>query len=108
MLPAIADRLSELPPEAFQKQDSGDDAELCAPARLVKHIDHAATLALTDFYRATLPAGSVVLELISSWISHLPQQMTFAEVVSQGLNAKELSANSRLIRRFVQDLMCFI
>ena len=56
-MPAIPNRVSELPPGAFQKEDSRDDAEFYAPARLVTHIDDAATLALTDFYRATLPAG---------------------------------------------------
>ena len=97
-------RLPELPPGAFDKEDSGDDAGFYAPARLVTHIDDAATRALTEFYRTTLPVGGVVLDLMSSWVSHLPPEMAFAEVIGQGMNGEELLANPRLSRSFVQDL----
>ena len=98
------DRLPELPPEAFRKEDGGDDADFYAPARLVTHIDEAATQALTAYYRAILPSGGVLLDLMSSWISHLPPEVSFAEVIGQGMNAAELRANPRLSRSFVQDL----
>ena len=98
------DRLPELPPEAFRKEDGGDDADFYAPARLVTHIDEAATQALTAYYRAILPSGGVLLDLMSSWISHLPPEVSFAEVIGQGMNAAELKANPRLSRNFVQDL----
>ena len=98
------DILSALPPEAFHKKDSSDDGVFYAPARLVTHIDEAATQALTGYYRVTLPAGGVLLDLMSSWISHLPTEMDFAEVIGQGMNAEELSANARLSRSFVQNL----
>ncbi len=98
------DRLPELPPEAFRKQDGSDDRTFYAPARLVTHIDDAATNALTSLYRATLPAGGVVLDLMSSWVSHLPPEVVLAEVIGQGMNTDELSRNPRLSRSFVQDL----
>ncbi len=97
-------RLPELPPDAFLKEDGGDDAAFYAPARLVTHIDEAATLALTAYYRATLPAGGVLLDLMSSWVSHLPPEIAFTEVIGQGMNALELRSNPRLSRSFVQDL----
>ena len=100
----MSDLLPELPPGAFRKDDPGDDAAFYAPPRLVTHIDEAATGALTAFYRATLPPGGVVLDLMSSWVSHLPEEIVFGEVVGQGMNAEELRANPRLTRRFVQDL----
>ncbi len=96
--------LPELPPEAFLKEDAGSDDEFYAPARLVTHIDQAAIEALTSFYRATLPSGGIVLDLMSSWVSHLPPEMRFAEVIGQGMNAEELRANPRLTRGFVQNL----
>ena len=99
-----SDRLPELPPGAFSKADGSDDATFYAPARLVTHIDDAATQALTALYRATLPAGGVLLDLMSSWISHLPPEMAFAEVIGQGMNTEELRTNSRLSRSFVQNL----
>ena len=100
----VSDRLPELPPDAFRKQDQSDDAEFYAPVRLVTHIDEAATQALTAFYRTTLPAGGVLLDLMSSWVSHLPPEVTFAEVIGQGMNAEELKTNPRLTRSFVQNL----
>ena len=100
----MSDRLPELPAGAFLKDDRGDDADFYAPARLVTHIDEAATRALTAYYRANLPAEGVLLDLMSSWVSHLPPEVTFTEVIGQGMNAEELRANPRLSRSFVQDL----
>ena len=100
----MSERLPELPPGAFRKEDPGDDAAFYAPPRLVTHIDDAATRALTAYYRATLPPGGVILDLMSSWVSHLPTDVAFADVIGHGMNLEELEANPRLTRRFVQDL----
>ena len=102
--PPVNKRLPDLPPGAFRKEDEGDDAEFYAPARLVTHIDQAATQALTAYYRASLPAGGVLLDLMSSWVSHLPPEMVFSAVIGQGMNAEELTANPRLSRSFVRNL----
>ena len=99
----MSDDLPELPAGAFAKQDGGDDLAFYAPPRLVSHIDEDAVAALTGFYRAVLPAGRI-LDLMSSWISHLPADRRFDEVVGHGMNATELGANPRLDRWFVQDL----
>ena len=45
-----------------------------------------------------------ILDLMSSWISHLPSETQYAHVVGHGMNAAELAANERLSERFVQDL----
>lgn len=99
-----ADVLPELPAGAFDKQDAGDDLAFYAPSRLVTHIDADAIHALTGFYRAALPTGGRILDLMSSWISHLPDDRDYAEVVGHGMNVDELVANPRLSRWFVQDL----
>jgi hypothetical protein len=96
--------LPELPAHAFTKQDAGDDLAFYGPARLVTHIDEGATAALARCYRALLPEGSRVLDLMSSWVSHLPQDRSYGDVVGHGMNAEELAANPRLTRWFVQDL----
>jgi len=93
-----------LPPGAFDKQDGGDDLAFYAPPRLVTHIDEVAVAALTGFYRDLLPDGARVLDLMSSWVSHLPDDRRYAEVVGHGMNADELAANPRLDRWFVHDL----
>ncbi|MGE5269366.1 MAG: class I SAM-dependent methyltransferase [Thiohalocapsa sp.] len=93
-----------LPPGAFARLDDADDELFYEPARLVTHIDEHAVAALTEFYRQVLPAGGVLFDLMSSWVSHLPPEIDYAEVIGHGMNAEELAANPRLSRRFVQNL----
>jgi hypothetical protein len=93
-----------LPPGAFDKIDSENDEAFYEPPRLVFHIDEAAVAALTAFYRTALPAGGVLLDLMSSWVSHLPPEIDYTEIVGHGMNATELGANPRLSRWFVQNL----
>ena len=94
----------ELPAGSFEKADPAPDTRFYAQARLVTHIDDAAIAAVTALYRDVLPAGGVVLDLMSSWVSHLPESVAYAEVIGHGMNASELAANPRLDRWFVQDL----
>src|SRR5438046_9217674 len=93
-----------LPQGAFAKIDSEEDELFYEPPRLVVHIDDGAIAALTELYRAVLPAGGVLLDLMSSWVSHLPPEIGYAEVIGHGMNAAELAANPRLDRRFIQNL----
>ena len=93
-----------LPPWAFQREDERPDASFYAPARLVTHIDDAAIEAVTQLYRELLPPGGVILDLMSSWVSHLPPEVAYARVVGVGMNVDELSANPRLNAFVVQDL----
>jgi ubiquinone/menaquinone biosynthesis C-methylase UbiE len=93
-----------LPQGAFAKIDAEEDDLFYEPPRLVCHIDEGAIAALTEFYRVALPAGGVLLDLMSSWVSHLPPEIDYAEVIGHGMNATELAANPRLTRWFVQNL----
>ena len=93
-----------LPQGAFAKIDAEEDEIFYEPPRLVCHIDDGAIAALTGFYRIALPAGGVLLDLMSSWVSHLPPEIEYAEVIGHGMNATELAANPRLTRWFVQNL----
>lgn len=98
------DRISGLPPQAFSKADFAPDGMFYAVPRLVTHIDAEAIAAVTALYRRVLPPDRTVLDLMSSWISHLPPERAFAAVIGHGMNADELAANPRLTRRFVRDL----
>jgi len=100
----MADSLPELPPRAFAKADPSPDAAFYAEPRFVTHIDDGAIAAVTGLYRGLFPAGGTVLDLMSSWVSHLPEDVEYAEVIGHGMNAEELAANPRLSRWFVQDL----
>jgi hypothetical protein len=98
------EQLPGLPAEAFAKHDTSPDADFYDFPRLVTHIDDPAIAAVTAIYRAVLPASGTVLDLMSSWVSHLPSDVTYATVVGHGMNAEELAANPVLSRWFVQDL----
>ena len=93
-----------LPARAFEKADPSPDPLFYAEPRFVTHIDDGAIRAVTDIYRRTLPAGGVILDLMSSWVSHLPDEVAFSRVIGHGMNAEELAANPRLDDWFVQDL----
>lgn len=84
--------------------DEQDDALFYAQPRFVQHLDGAFRRRLTDLYRQRLVPGSVVLDLMSSWVSHLPPDVRYREVIGHGLNASELQANPRLNRHWVQNL----
>ena len=100
----VMEQLPGLPEAAFDKADPSPDAEFYAFPRFVTHIDDAAIAAVTRTYRETLPEGGAVLDLMSSWVSHLPDDGTYSSVVGHGMNEEELAANPRLSRWFVQDL----
>jgi Methyltransferase domain len=93
-----------LPQGAFAKLDTEEDELFYEPPRLVCHIDDGAIAALTQFYREVLPPGSVLLDLMSSWVSHLSPEIEYAEIIGHGMNATELAANPRLTRWFIQNL----
>lgn len=95
---------SPLVPEHFRRADESDDALFYEHARLVTHIDDAAIAALTRFYAGLLPEGGAVLDLMSSWVSHLPANVSYSGVTGLGMNGEELDANARLTARVVQNL----
>jgi hypothetical protein len=94
----------EFPGGFFDRQDQDDDARFYAMPRFVVHIDVPTIDALTQVYRELLPAGGAVLDLMSSWVSHLPEEMIFERVAGLGMNAAELQRNPRLTEHVVQDL----
>lgn len=96
--------LAGFPPRAFDKADPSPDPLFYRQPRLVTHIDDDAIGAVTELYRRFLPAGGTVLDLMSSWVSHLPDDVAYARIVGHGMNADELAANPRLDERFVNDL----
>lgn len=93
-----------LQPQFFRRVDETDDSLFYEQPRLVTHIDDQAIEALTAFYGQVLEGKRAVLDLMSSWISHLPDDVQLERVAGLGLNADELSENPRLTERVVQDL----
>ena len=86
------------------KLDRSDDALFYAEPRFVQHLDASFRSRLTSLYGERIPSCAVVLDLMSSWVSHLPEGIAYQEVIGHGLNAEELKANPRLDRHWVQNL----
>ncbi len=87
-----------------RKWDGSDDALFYAEPRFVHHLDASFRQRLTALYRERIPNNAVVLDLMSSWVSHLPDDVVYDSVIGHGLNDRELSANPRLQRHWVQNL----
>jgi SAM-dependent methyltransferase len=93
-----------MPPAAYAREDESSDDDFYGFARKVVHIDEGAIAALGRFYAEVLPADGRLLDLMSSWRSHLPEGFRAAEVVGLGMNAEEMADNPQLTRFVVHDV----
>jgi SAM-dependent methyltransferase len=96
--------VSERPGRAYDRQDERPDGEFYNVPRLVKHIDDRAIHEVTRLYREYLPPGGEVLDLMTSWVSHLPDEVSYARVSGLGMNEEELRNNPRLDDYEIHDL----
>jgi SAM-dependent methyltransferase len=102
---AAADRPTPFAyPGGFARRDEGDDAGYYAQPRLVPHIDRRADAILTGLHARLLAGGGDVLDLMSSWESHLPDGTALRSLTGLGLNADELARNPRLTARVHHDV----
>ncbi|MEZ0609158.1 class I SAM-dependent methyltransferase [Fibrella sp. WM1] len=93
-----------LPPTYFRRYDETDDGQFYQSPRLVVHIDEPAIAATTQLFGELLPPDGAILDLMSSWRSHLPTDATYQRVAGLGMNATELSQNPQLTDYLVQNL----
>lgn len=93
-----------LAPEQRQKLDASNDLLFYDYPRFVTHVDDGFIAQLTALYDELLSPDTRVLDLMSSWVSHLPKEMTFSHVEGHGMNEEELAKNPRLDSYFVQNL----
>ncbi|ABA21599.1 conserved hypothetical protein [Trichormus variabilis ATCC 29413] len=93
-----------LKPDQRLKLDDTDDNLFYAYPRFVTHVDEGFIQQLTDLYRERLQPNTRILDMMSSWVSHLPEEIKFAHVEGHGLNAEELGRNPQLNHYFVQNL----
>lgn len=87
----------------YERDSPGSDPAFYDRPRLVDHLDHAAIAQVERLYARLLPAGGRVLDLMSSWKSHLDAAAP-GQVVGLGLNREELEANPALVERRIHDL----
>jgi SAM-dependent methyltransferase len=94
----------QLPDHMFNRQDDSADEAFYSTPRMVNHIDDATINEITRFYRETLSPEDDLLDLMSSWVSHLPVDVTYRNVTGLGMNLDELNANARLDEALVHNL----
>ena len=94
----------QLQPHERTKLDSSDDKLFYSSPRFVTHVDEGFIQQLKDLYRERLKPNTRIFDMMSSWVSHLPEEMQFAHVEGHGLNAEELARNPQLNHYFVQSL----
>jgi SAM-dependent methyltransferase len=88
--------------DPFARQDASDDASFYATERKVVHLEPGAIEALRAFYATVLAPGAAVLDLMSSWRSHLPDGL--GAVTGLGMSAAEMDDNPQLSSFVVHDL----
>lgn len=90
----------------FARLDSSPDSVFYTDPRFVEHVDEGAVKAMTKYIsEQAVRDGDTVLDLCSSWTSHIDGNVAKAVKVSGlGMNEKELSSNPSLSDWTVRDL----
>ena len=68
------------------------------------HIDEYAVGALASYFGRVLPHDGVILDLMSSWRSHMPEDLPVKKLVGLGLNEVEMADNPQLNQAVVHDI----
>jgi SAM-dependent methyltransferase len=91
-------------PHFFARQDESADTLFYTEPRLVVHIDEYAIAAARAVYLDLLPKGGAILDLMSSWKSHMPPELDWTRLSGLGMNETELRENDQLTDYVVHDL----
>lgn len=90
--------------DPFARDDASGDGGFYTRPRLVNHLDDRAISVLSGMYGQLIHPASNVLDLMSSWKSHLPVELELDSLTGLGMNRIELEANPRLTARVLHDL----
>ena len=91
-------------PSNYRRLDEADDEHFYSVPRLVIHVDENAACALTSYFEKSLPVDGDIIDLMSSFRSHLPKDSNYNSVVGLGMNQEELRNNYSLTDFVTQDL----
>jgi len=93
-----------LQPHQRHKLDDTEDTLFYSSPRFVTHVDNNFINQLMELYRQELRPNTKILDLMSSWVSHLPPEIKFNHVEGHGMNEAELKKNEKLDHYFLQNL----
>jgi SAM-dependent methyltransferase len=88
----------------FRRLDESEDELFYRTPRFLVHIDDGAIAKVREIYASMLPADATILDLMSSWRSHLPESIHPAKVVGLGLNHAEMADNPALSEIVVHNV----
>lgn len=90
-------------PGYFRRRDETEDSAFYNTPRFVGHIDKQADELLQREHETEIEPESAVLDLMSSYESHLPLDRSL-DVTGLGMNSEEMASNPALSRHVVHDL----
>lgn len=90
--------------KAFCRTDETEDAGFYESPRLVQHLDQRAIESISAIYSRFVTPEMHVLDLMSSWQSHIDESTGFQKMTGLGMNEDELAKNDRLTDYLVHDL----
>ena len=90
--------------ENFRRADERPDSQFYQQRRLVHHLDRLAREEIGARYAQLIPDGARVLDLMGSWVSHLPRGTRLSSLTVLGLNEEELRCNTQATQFLVHDL----
>lgn len=88
----------------FKRTNEDNDSIFYQSERMVNHLDTTAINQVKDIYSQNLFSGMKILDLMSSWTSHIPANIKNCHITGLGLNKKELQANKQLSEIILHDL----
>ncbi len=88
----------------FRRDDESDDAVFYRVPRLVTHIDDEAVGVIRAIYGSHVRSGMRVLDLMSSFRSHIPEDVRLQALEGLGLNGEEMEKNPQLTGFVIHDL----
>lgn len=90
-------------PETYLREDESDDTIFYKQPRLTTHIDAKCHENLMMLYEKLLPKEGKILDLMSGYQSHIPENNN-SFVVGLGLNEEEMRLNPRLNDFILKDI----
>jgi hypothetical protein len=89
---------------AFDREDNVEDHLFYQQPRFVNHLDDTAIETVSRIYGSLMKPGVDVLDLMSSWRSHVPVSMNLNSLVGLGMNTEEMADNPQLTGHLVHDI----
>lgn len=108
--PGMQIRFNDIPtdfeldnPDSFKRQDESEDIIFYKEPRITTHIDSKCHENLLEIYRRLLPKNGNILDLMSSYQSHVPESENI-RLIGLGLNEEEMKQNRSLSKYIIHDI----